>query len=44
MIRMNETDKVDNLEKLLADKFYLSSEEINRRIDKQLKLMGDAIH
>lgn len=44
MIKMNETDKVDNLKKLLADKFNLSSEEINRRIDKQLKQMGDAIH
>ena len=43
-IKNNEEELIEKLKKMLADKFNLSLEEINRRIDKQLKQMGDAIH
>jgi len=44
MTQMDETEKVDNLKALLTGKYHLSMEEINRRIDKQIIQMGDAIH
>lgn len=44
MTMMKETDKADKLKKLLADRFNLSSEEIRKRIDKQINQMGNAIH
>lgn len=44
MTQMDETEKVDNLKALLTGKYHLSMEEINRRIDKQIIQMGNAIH
>ena len=44
MTKLGETGKTDNLKALLIGKYHLSMDEINRRIDKQINQMGDAIH
>lgn len=44
MVTISETEKVEKLKDLLATKYGLSTDEINRRIDKQINQMGDAIH
>lgn len=44
LVTINKTGNADKLKDLLVTKYNLSPDEINKRIDKQIKQMGDAIH